>query len=207
MGVIKNCLKKVVGKTKLNFEKLNTVIIEIEKCVNSRPLTYLSEEHEETVITPNHLIYGWDIDRNESVQHEFNELSGGGVRKRQAYCQVIFKYLTKRFVKKYLLALQETHSYSSNKNRSITCSLKVGDLVLIKEDIIPSLSWKKGVVDQLITGHDGAVSGAIIRTKSKNTKETTFNKRPLQLIVSFEADQLETEQQEPAHMDSLDQKV
>ena len=61
VGVLKNCLKKVVGKAKLNFEELNTVIVEIEKCVNSRPLTYLSEEHEDTIITTNHLIYGRDI--------------------------------------------------------------------------------------------------------------------------------------------------
>ena len=93
----------------------------------------MSEEHEDTVITPNHLIYGWDIDRNESVQHEFHELSGDDMRKRQTYCQVIFKHFTKRFVKEYLLALQETHSYSSHKNRSAACSLKVSDLVLIKK--------------------------------------------------------------------------
>ena len=141
MGVIKNCLKKVVGKAKLNFEELNTVIVvEIENCVNSRPLTCLSEEHEDTVITPNYLIYGRNIDRNESVQHEFNELSGDDMRKRQAYCQVIFKHFTKRYVKEYLLALQETHSNSSHKNRSATCSLKVGDLVLVKEDFILRLS-------------------------------------------------------------------
>ena len=83
VGVTKNCLKKVVGKAKLNFEELNTVIAEIEKCVNSRPLTYLSEEHEGTIITPNHLVYGRSIDRNDTVQHEFNELSGDDMRKRQ----------------------------------------------------------------------------------------------------------------------------
>ena len=86
-----------------------------------------------------------------------------------------------------------------HKNCSAACSLKVGDLVLIKEDIISRLSWKKVVVDQLFTGHDCAVRGAIIGTKSKNTKETKFIKRPLQLIVSLEADQLEIEKQEPAH--------
>ena len=159
----------------MNFEELNTVIVEIEKCVNSRPLMYLTAEHEDTVITPNHFVYGRDIDRNQSIQHEFHELSGDDMRKRQAYCQVIFKHFTKRFVKKYyLLALQETHSYSSHKNHSAACSLKVGDVVHIKEDIIPRLSYKSGVVDQLITGHDGAVRGAVIRAKSKNTKETTF---------------------------------
>ena len=107
---------------------------------NLTQLSYLSEEHEDTVITPNHLIYGRDIDRNESVQHEFHELSGDSMRKRQAYCQVIFKHFTKRFVKEYLLALEETHSYSSHKNRSAACSLKVSDLVLSKEDIISRLS-------------------------------------------------------------------
>ena len=149
----------------------------------------MSEEHEDTVITPNHLIYGRDIDGNKSVQHEFHELNDDDMRKRQAYCQVVFKHFTKPCVKEYLLLLQETHSYLSLKNHSPTCSLKVGNLALIKEDIIPRLSWKRGVVDQLINGHDCAVRGAIIRTKSKNTKETAFIKRPLQLIVLLEADQ------------------
>ena len=35
---MKNGLKKVVGKAKLNFEELNTVIVEIEKSVNSKDL-------------------------------------------------------------------------------------------------------------------------------------------------------------------------
>ena len=60
---------------------------------------YLTAEHEDTVITPNHFVYGRDIDRNQSIQHEFHELSGDDMRKRQAYCQVIFKHFTKRFVK------------------------------------------------------------------------------------------------------------
>ena len=100
----------------------------------------LSEEHKDTVITPNRFIYGRDIDESESVQQEFHELTGNDMKKRQACCQVTFKHFTKRFVKEYLLALQETHSYSSHKNRSATCSLEVGDLVLIKEDIKPRWS-------------------------------------------------------------------
>ena len=117
------------------------------------------------------------------------------MRKQQTYCHVIFKHFTKGFVKEYLVALQQTHSYSIHKNRSATCTLKVSDLVLIKEDFIPRLSWKKGIVHQVITGHDGAVRGASIRTRYKNT----FIKQLLQLIVLLEADQLQTKQQEPAH--------
>ena len=88
------------------------------------------------------------------------------------------------------------------KYHSLDCGLKVGDLVLIKEDIIPRLSWKRGVNIQLITGYDGAVRRALIHTKSKNTKETTFNKEPLQLL-SLEADKLEPERQEPAHGENI----
>ena len=64
----------------MNFEELNTVNVEIEKCVNSRPLAYLSEEHKDTVITPNRFIYGRDIDGSESVQQEFHELTGNDMK-------------------------------------------------------------------------------------------------------------------------------
>ena len=153
IGVIKNCLKKVVFKAKLDYEELNTVIIETEKCVNSRPLTYLSDEHEDSVITPNHLIYGRDINRNNVIKYEFKELTNDDMRKRKLYCVQVLKHFTQRFVKQYLLALQERPL--KNQNISTTCSLKVGDLVLIKEDITPRLLWRRGVVDDLVTGHDG----------------------------------------------------
>ena len=58
---------------------------------------YLSEEVENPFITPNHLIYGLDIDRSGTVKHYFNEVSGDDMRKRQA-CKVKFKHFTKRFI-------------------------------------------------------------------------------------------------------------
>ena len=64
--------------------------------------------------------------------------------------------------------------------------MKVGDFVLLKEDITPRLSRKKGIVDQFIYGKDGLIRGAIIRTKSKNSDKPVFIKRPLQLLVSLE---------------------
>ena len=79
----------------MNFEELNTVNIETEKCVNSRPLTYLSEEHEDTVITPNHLIYGRDIDGSDSVQQEFHELTGNDMRKFKVHLNILRNDLLK----------------------------------------------------------------------------------------------------------------
>ena len=73
-------------------------------------------------------------------------------KNRKATCQVILKRFTKQFVKEYLVALQETFVYELLR--------PFGDLVPIKDNIIPRLLYKKGIVDQFITGYDGFVNGA-----------------------------------------------
>ena len=42
---LKSVLRTIVGSAKLNFEELNTVLVQIENMMNTRPLTYLSEEN------------------------------------------------------------------------------------------------------------------------------------------------------------------
>jgi hypothetical protein len=54
---VKTTLKKILGKSILNFEQLQTVLCEVESVINSRPLTYVSEEDLNDIITPHHLIY------------------------------------------------------------------------------------------------------------------------------------------------------
>ena len=64
----KMSLKKVVGKTRLSYDELVTVICEIENSINSCPLTYLTEENYQTPLSPYHLLYGRNInDRNEPL--------------------------------------------------------------------------------------------------------------------------------------------
>ena len=64
--IVKNALKKVVGRMSLDRDQLNTVLIEIENIINSRPLTYISEEHFEESLTPCHLIYCRNIAVNKA---------------------------------------------------------------------------------------------------------------------------------------------
>ena len=58
IGIIKNLLKKAMGRARLTYDKILTILIEIESIINSQPLTYMSDNHGESFITPYHLIYG-----------------------------------------------------------------------------------------------------------------------------------------------------
>ena len=56
---VKKTLYKTLGRTHLTFEQLKTVIVDIEKHLNNRPLTYVkSGEGEDRVLTPNTIMWG-----------------------------------------------------------------------------------------------------------------------------------------------------
>ena len=55
---VKRCLRKVIGRAKLSFDELLTVVTEAEMIVNSRPLSYVTSEDLDEPITPSHLLIG-----------------------------------------------------------------------------------------------------------------------------------------------------
>ena len=57
-----------------------------------------------------------------------------------------------------------------NKHRA-----RIGDIVLIKEENIPQINWRKGKTDKLIFGNDGSVRGVDLLVK-----------RLVQLVIPFE---------------------
>ena len=56
--LVKRCLKKVLGDARLSYEELETVLIETEGVLNSRPLTYVYNELSEGPLTPSYLVIG-----------------------------------------------------------------------------------------------------------------------------------------------------
>ena len=71
IGQVKRCLKKVLGRTTLDFYQLQTVIQEIELILNSRPLGVMYDNDMEQILTPNHLLFGRKLNL-ENVRSDFN---------------------------------------------------------------------------------------------------------------------------------------
>lgn len=69
---IKRPLKKVVGRSTLNFDELNIVLVEIESVINSRPITYVYDDKDSNScpLTPSDLIYGRRISTNPNASHQ-----------------------------------------------------------------------------------------------------------------------------------------
>ena len=107
-------LKKVVGKARLSYDELVTVLCEIENSINLCPLTHLTEENYQTLLSPYHLFYGQNInDRNKPLNN--NETNQTSAIVRVKHLHTVLEHFKKRFDVEYLLSLHEKHSYVKNK--------------------------------------------------------------------------------------------
>ena len=114
IAIVKSSLKKVLAKAYLSYLQLYTTLTEIESVLNSRPLTYLNEDQFLESLTPNHLIYGRDL--NSKCNYDIQDIdSSDDLRLKLKRTDVILQHFINRFSKEYLLALTERHIKQKNK--------------------------------------------------------------------------------------------
>ena len=107
----KRCLKKTLGRARLTYEELLTVLTEVECILNSRPLTYLYPDDLEEPLTPPHLISGRrllslpDASRSGTDNSSAHET----VTRRARYLQKLMDHLWNRWRREYIPALRESH--------------------------------------------------------------------------------------------------
>ena len=56
IGLTKRALSKATGRALLTMDELKDTMLDVESFMNNRPLTYLGEEIEQPVLTPNNLL-------------------------------------------------------------------------------------------------------------------------------------------------------
>ena len=92
----KSCLKEQLGKARINYDEMITVLKEIENVNNNRSISYICFESDLIEpITPNKLLYG----RNLEVINIVNDISPMvdlKVTKREQYLQKLLKHFWSR---------------------------------------------------------------------------------------------------------------
>jgi len=203
--LVKRSLRKVLGNAKLTYEELETVVVQVEGTLNSRPLTQVESEFCEQPLTPSHLVIGRRLATLPTPQ-EFSddEQDESAIQKRARYLGRLIKHFWNRWVKEYLLNLREFHQRRSKRASKRTVLL--GDVVLIHDENLPRSRWRLGVVNELIQSGDGEVRGVQLKTTTKRGTLTTL-RRPVQLLYPLEIQgrQLEEEDDEGQDNEATDE--
>ena len=123
IGLTKECLVKMVGRTKLTPAELRTIVAEIEAVLNDRPLMQASPSvEEEDALTPSHLCYGKRLTCLPYAAAEQQDDPDYGVTatdltRHLALRRNVLIAFQKRFSNDYLVALREFHQATASQHK------------------------------------------------------------------------------------------
>ena len=163
-------LRRVIGEQVLTFSELATLMCRIEACLNSRPLTALTDDPTDLdFLSPSHFL----IQRSsflvpEEDVKEVNIPPG----KRWLLISQLTQHFWSKWSSEYLTSLQ-----SRQKWRQQHRPVAVGDLVLIRSELTPPAKWPLARVTAIHPGSDGITRVVDLRTA------TTTLRRPIVKVV------------------------
>ena len=187
----KRCLKKMIGQAKLSLDEIQTVVVEVESIINSRPLSYLSLSNLEEPLTPSRLMIGRRIlnlpdDLGYLIEpgdEEFT-IDPSHLCQRAQHINNTLNHFWKRWRNEYLMELRESHR-QSNHDPPTQPSISPGAVVVVHDESLPRGFWKLGKVEEVLPGRDGQIRGAVVRIGARG-EHSTLVRRPVQLLYPLE---------------------
>ena len=180
VGLMKRSLRKSIGRGLLKWKELEEVLLDVEIALNGRPLTYVEDDVQLPILTPNTLLYAQtNIVPELSTHHVEDDY----LRNRAKYLQRCKQVLWNRWTSEYVRGLRERHNM---KNNSKTVVLSKGDVVVIRGDDKDRNKWKIGIVEDLIVGRDGVLRAAKLRSGRGILERAVQQLYPLELSCDRE---------------------
>ena len=143
----------------LTDDGLRTLLSEVESILNSYPLTRSSSDPNDlSCLTPNHLLLLKD---QPSLPIGVFVNEDNYVHRRWRQMQYLSELLRKRWVREYVLFLQERQKWLFPQR-----NVQVGDIILVVNPSAPRGSWPLGKVQAVFPDGSGWVRSAEFKTKA-----------------------------------------
>lgn len=179
-------LRRVIGRRILTADQLYTLVVQIEACMNARPLFRASDDPSDlNPITPAHLVIGRSTLQQPLTDNVIdmpdNRLTVWGFQ------QKMFQQFWKSWKDDYIISLQKRNKWYNREQ-----NLKPGDMVLIQHENTPPSKWPLGLIRSVSKAPDGLVRSAIIevpaikidnKTKKKKMSTTTLERSVRKLTI------------------------
>uniref|UniRef100_A0A336LWI0 CSON002273 protein n=1 Tax=Culicoides sonorensis TaxID=179676 RepID=A0A336LWI0_CULSO len=153
---------------------LNSYLIEVEDIINSRPLTYLPLDSEESeALTPNHFIKGQSNVPPLGIKNYDVKF----MKQNWQNSQLLKQRFWERWLKEYLPTLNRRSKWCTP-----TSPLKVGDIVIVIDPNSTRNVWLKGRIVKTYMGKDDQVRSADVQTKQGIFTRPVMNLAKLDII-------------------------
>jgi hypothetical protein len=170
----KKAIRAILGDAEVSDEELHTAICGAERLMNSRPLTYVSSDHNDlSPLTPNHFLVGQL--GGPFAPEALDETEAYNPKKRWHRVQQLLKMFWKRWRKEFLPQINVRKKWFHPRH-----NLKNGDVVMMIEPDASRGEWPLGRVMEVYPGGDGLVR--VVRVKSRNKEYV----RPIHRICPLE---------------------
>lgn len=155
---VKKHLLRVIGAQNLTFEEYNTLLTQVEACVNSRPIAPQSDDPADlTALTPAHFLIGEPlitlIEPGNLTEARTSYL------KRWQLVQQMYQNFWQRWHVEYVTTLANRPKWRTRER-----NLQTGDLVLVREENVPPSQWCLGRIKETFVAPDGCVRSVLIST-------------------------------------------
>ncbi|XP_058817917.1 uncharacterized protein LOC131681231 [Topomyia yanbarensis] len=150
-------LLRVMGDTAASYEDTLTVLTQVESCLNSRPLTQLTDDpNDMEPLTPGHFLVGGALQALPDA--DFGKTPINRLTHWQAVQRKVQDFW-KRWRLEYLSQLQ-----GRSKRWLPPVAIEPGKLVVVYEDNSPPIHWRMGRIQEIHPGTDGVVRVVTLKT-------------------------------------------
>jgi hypothetical protein len=144
------------------FEEFSILITQIEACFNSRSLITLSNEPDDSsYLSTGHFLIGAPL--ISLPEPDFTNITMNSLFRWQRV-QRFNQQLWKRWSSNYL----------KSKWRSQQPDLQPGMLVLLREDNLHPMSWRRAIISETFPGLDGHLRVVTVKGSSGKFKRTIY---------------------------------